>query len=131
MIGRAHRYGTTSVSSRAMATLTGTAITMAITPVMAVPYTKAIAPNLLVAGSQSVEKIPDRPSWLNHELACWVVEYAMRTRITRTSRPDPSARYWKVRSPSGRRWDSGPADPAAWAGSACATVLTTMNPSER
>ena len=36
-IGRAHRCGTTSVSSRAMPTLTGTAITIAITAVMAVP----------------------------------------------------------------------------------------------
>src|SRR5512142_2735081 len=54
----------------------------------------------------------------------------MRTRITRTSRPAASARYWKPRSPNGRRCASGPADPAARAGSACATVLTTMNPSE-
>ena len=36
-IGRARRYGTTSVSSRAMPMLTGTAITSAITPVTAVP----------------------------------------------------------------------------------------------
>ncbi len=45
-IGRAQRGGTTSVSSRAMPTLTGTAMTSAITAVTAVPYTKAIAPNL-------------------------------------------------------------------------------------
>src|SRR4029077_7038741 len=36
-IGRARRGGTTTVSSRAMPTLTGTASTMAITAVMAVP----------------------------------------------------------------------------------------------
>jgi len=36
-IGRAHRYGTTSVSSRAMPTLTGTAMMRAIAAVMAVP----------------------------------------------------------------------------------------------
>ncbi len=36
-IGRAHRGGTTSVSSRAMPTLTGTAMMSAITAVMAVP----------------------------------------------------------------------------------------------
>ena len=36
-IGRDHRYGTTSVSSRAMPTLTGTAMTSAITAVTAVP----------------------------------------------------------------------------------------------
>ena len=36
-IGRDHRYGTTSVRSSATPTLTGTAITSAITAVMAVP----------------------------------------------------------------------------------------------
>ena len=36
-IGRDHRYGTTSVSSRAMPMLTGTAMISAITAVMAVP----------------------------------------------------------------------------------------------
>ena len=36
-MGRDHRYGTTSVSSRAMPTLTGTAITIAMSAVMAVP----------------------------------------------------------------------------------------------
>ena len=36
-IGRDHRYGTTSVSSRAMPMLTGTAMMSAITAVMAVP----------------------------------------------------------------------------------------------
>ncbi len=36
-IGRAHRYGTTSVSSSATPTLTGTAITSAISAVMMVP----------------------------------------------------------------------------------------------
>jgi len=37
-IGRAQRRGTTSVSSRAMETLTGTEMTIAITEVMTVPY---------------------------------------------------------------------------------------------
>ena len=36
-IGRDHRYGTTSVSSRAMPMLTGTAMMSAIAAVMAVP----------------------------------------------------------------------------------------------
>ena len=36
-IGRDHRYGTTSFSSRAMPTLTGTAMMIAITAVTAVP----------------------------------------------------------------------------------------------
>ena len=36
-IGRDHRYGTTSVSSRATPTLTGTAMMSAITAVTAVP----------------------------------------------------------------------------------------------
>ena len=36
-IGRARRNGTTSVSSRAMATLTGTDMISAMAPVMAVP----------------------------------------------------------------------------------------------
>ena len=36
-MGRDHRYGTTSVSSRAMPTLTGTAMISAMIAVMAVP----------------------------------------------------------------------------------------------
>src|ERR1019366_5151768 len=145
-IGCAQRYGTTSVRSRAMPTLTGTAIPSAITPVMAVPYMKGSAPNWLAAGFQLFEKI-FRPWLLNHDEACWLVETALRTRITSTSRPDASARTWKPRSPSGRRSDGaggagspGPArgrrsdgaraDPAAPAGSARATVLTATNRSD-
>src|SRR5216683_609164 len=128
-IGRDHRYGTTSVRSRAMPTLTGTAITSAITPVMAVPYMKASAPNWLAAGFQLFEKI-FRPSALNHDEACWLVETAIRTRITSTSRPAASARTWKPRSPSGRRSDRAPADPAGPAGSARATVLTATSRSD-
>src|ERR1700730_16988982 len=128
-IGCAHRYGTTSVRSRAMATLTGTAITSAITPVMAVPYMKASAPNWLGAGFQLFEKI-FRPSALNHDEACRLVETAIRTRITNTSRPAASARIWKPRSPSGRRSDRGRADPAVPAGSACALVLTATSRSD-
>ena len=88
---------------------------------------KASAPNWLAAGFQLLAKI-FTPSVLNHDEACWVVETAIRTRITRTSRPDASARIWKPRSPSGRRSDKGLADPAGTAGSACATVLTTTEP---
>src|SRR5438105_7703364 len=117
-IGRAHRGRTTSVSNRAMATLTGAAITIAITEVITVPYRKAIAPNLLAAGSQSTEKIPLKPSAENHDEACWLVENAIRTRITSTSRPEARARIWKPRSPSGRRTDRWLADPAWPAGSA-------------
>ena len=49
-----------------------------------------------------VEKI-FRPWVLNHDEACWLVETAIRTRITRTSRPAPSASHWKLRSPRPRR----------------------------
>ena len=63
---------------------------------------KASAPNWLVAGSQLFVKI-FRPSAENHDAACWLVETAIRTRITSTSRPEASARIWKPRSPSGRR----------------------------
>ncbi len=63
---------------------------------------KGIAPNLLAVGFQVVEKI-FRPSVLNHDAACWLVETAIRTRITRTSRPAPSASHWKLRSPRPRR----------------------------
>src|ERR1700680_4671036 len=128
-IGCAHRYGTTSVSSRATPTLTGTAITSAITPVTAVPYMKASAPNWLAEGFQLFEKT-FRPSALNHDEACWLVETAIKARITRTSRPDASARAWKPRSPSGRRSDRARADPAGPAGSTCATVLTAMSRSD-
>src|SRR5260370_5083626 len=69
-IGRDHRYGTTSVRSRAMPTLTGTAITSAISAVTPVPNMKSSAPNWLAAGFQLVEKIPDRPSLANHDEAC-------------------------------------------------------------
>ena len=84
---------------------------------------KASAPNWLVAGSQLFVKI-FRPSVENHDEACWLVETAIRTRITSTSRPEASARIWKPRSPSGRRAESGPADPAGTAGSAFTAVLT-------
>src|ERR1022692_1463182 len=128
-IGCAHRCGTTSVRSRAMPTLTGTASTSAITPVMAVPYMKASAPNWLAVGFQVLEKI-FAPSAENHDEACWLVETAIRTRITSTSRPAASARTWKPRSPSGRRSDRARADPAGIAGSACATLLTVTNRSD-
>src|SRR6266852_4393995 len=129
-IGCAQRRGTTSVRSRAIPTLTGTAITIAIAAVMAVPYMKASAPKCMDAGSQLVEKIPLTPSLENHDEACWVVETAIRTRITSTSRPAASARTWKPRSPSGRRSDRARADPAGPAGSARVTVLTTSSRSD-
>jgi hypothetical protein len=47
---------------------------------------------LSAAGSQFCEKIPERPSALNHDVDCWAVETAIRMRIIRTSRPDTSAR---------------------------------------
>src|ERR1039457_3947128 len=128
-IGCAHRYGTTSVRSRGMPTLTGTAITSAITPVMAVPYMKGSAPNWFAAGFQLFEKI-FRPWLLNHDEACWLVETAIRTRITSTSRPDASATTWKARSPSGRRSDKGWVDPAGPAGSTFVTVLTAAGRSD-
>src|ERR1700722_1974871 len=86
---------------------------------------KAIAPNLLFAGSQSVEKTPDQPSVVNHEADWFVMVTAMSTRITSTSSPDASARTWKARSPSGRRIDSRAAGPAGAAGPACAFTLMT------
>src|SRR5690242_1103317 len=90
---------------------------------------KLNAPKLLVAGFQSTVKI-FQPSVLNHDEACWLVEIAIRARITSTSTPAAAARIWKIRSPSGRRWASGLADPAGAAGSACAAVLMTTTPSE-
>src|SRR6266568_781381 len=90
---------------------------------------KASAPNWLAAGFQVFEKI-FRPSAENHDEACWLVETAIRTRITSTSRPAASARTWKLRSPSGRRSDRAPADPAGTAGSAFVTVLTAASRSD-
>src|SRR5215475_13647218 len=91
---------------------------------------KASAPNWLDAGFQVFPKIP-HPSALNHGMACWVVETAIRARITSTSRPDASAMTWKARSPNGRRSDRGRAGPAVPAGPACCvTVLTTTSRSD-
>ncbi len=75
---------------------------------------KASAPYWLAPGFQLFVKI-FRPSVLNHDEACWLVETAIRTRITSTSRPHASARTWKPRSPSGRRSDRARADPAGMA----------------
>src|SRR6266576_3330314 len=86
---------------------------------------KASAPNWLATGFQTVPKIP-HPSALNHGTACWVVETAIRMRITSTSRPDASAMIWKVRSPSGRRSDRGRADPAGTAGPARGVTVLTI-----
>ena len=90
---------------------------------------KASAPNWLAPGFQLLVKI-FRPSVENHDEACWLVETAIRTRITSTSRPHASARTGKPRSPSGRRSDRGRADPAGTAGSARVTVLTTASRSD-
>src|SRR5208282_2487343 len=90
---------------------------------------KASAPYWLLAGFQVFVKI-FRPSLLNHDEACELVEIAIRTRITSTSRPAASVRTWKLRSPSGRRSDRVRADPAGTAGSARVTILTTTSPSD-
>src|ERR1700761_1651116 len=78
-MGFDQRRGTTSVSNRATPMLTGNAMMIPITDVTTVPYTNAIAPNLLCAGSQSVEKMPDQPSVVNQEVDCWVMVTAIRT----------------------------------------------------
>src|ERR1700733_3184121 len=83
---------------------------------------KGSAPNWLAVGFQVLEKIL-MPSVENHEEACWVVEMAIRTRITSTSRPAASAMAWKLMSPNGRRCDKGRADPAGPAGAALVAVL--------
>src|SRR5580704_436104 len=92
---------------------------------------KASAPNWLAPGFQLLVKTL-KPSAENHDEACELVDTAIRTRITSTSRPHASARIWKLRSPSGRRsrraaW----ADPAGVAGSARVTVLMTVGRSDR
>src|SRR6266487_5800444 len=90
---------------------------------------KGSAPYWLFVGFQVLEKIL-MPSVLNHDEACWLVETAIRIRITSTSRPDASARIWKLRSPSGRRSDRARADPAGVAGSALVTLLTMSSRSD-
>src|ERR1700726_4256422 len=90
---------------------------------------KVSAPYLPVVGSQSLVKI-FVPSVLNHDEACWLVETAIRTRITSTSRPAASARIWKPRSPSGRRSDSGRVDPAGTAGSTRVAAPPTSSRSD-
>src|SRR6201987_4027442 len=89
---------------------------------------KSSSPNWLVAGSQLFVKI-FRPSAENHDEACWLVETAIRTRITSTSRPEASARIWKRGPPRGRRAVSGLADRAGLAGSALTAVLTMSSQS--
>src|SRR5690242_16514171 len=122
-IGCAQRRGTTSVSSSAMDTLTGTEMMIAISEAMTVPYRKAIAPNWLVAGFQTVEKMPLQPAVLNQDVDCCAVETTIRIRMMRTSRPETRARSAKARSPSGRACESGRADPAGVAGPALVTAL--------
>ena len=84
---------------------------------------KGSAPNWLAVGFQVFEKIL-KPSAENHDVACWLVETAIRTRITSTSRPAASVMTWKLRSPSGLRSDKVGVDPAGVAGSTFVTVLT-------
>src|SRR3984957_10858156 len=88
------------------------------------------APNWLAEGFQVLEKILT-PSVENHEAACWLVETAIRTRITSTSRPAASAMAWKLMSPNGRRSDKARADPAGPAGSAFVAVLTGASRSDQ
>src|SRR6185295_19217096 len=77
---------------------------------------------------RGVPDLPEdpHPSVVNHDEACWVVEKAIRMRMTSTSRPDASAMIWKVRSPSGRRSDRGRAGPAGTAGPACCVTVLTI-----
>src|ERR1700746_1553076 len=89
---------------------------------------KPSAPKWLVTGSQLFVKI-FQPSLEKHGEACRLDEPEIRTRIPSTSWPEPSARIWKPRSPSGRRCDRG-ADPAIPAGSAFTAVLTMSNRSD-
>src|SRR5579859_5818173 len=128
-MGCAQRRGTTSVSRSDTPMLTGYAMMIAISDETTVPYTNDIAPNLLWAGSQSIEKTPDQPSALNHWVDSLDMVTAIRTRITSTSSPDASASIWKARSPSGLRGDSPEADPAGVAGSACTVALMRTGPS--
>src|SRR3984957_13457552 len=88
------------------------------------------APNWLAEGFQVLEKILT-PSVENHEAACWLVETAIRTRITSTSRPAASAMAWKLMSPNGGRPEKGGADPAGPAGSAFVAVLTVASRSDQ
>src|SRR5215469_3122332 len=90
---------------------------------------KESAPKSLAAGFQLLVKI-FQPSVENHDEACWLVETAIQTRITSTSRPDASARIAKARSPRGRCCYRGSVDPAGTAGSTWVIVLTTASPSD-
>src|SRR6516165_5431885 len=91
---------------------------------------KASAPKSLAAGFQLLVKI-FQPSVENHDEACWLVETAIQTRITSTSKPDARARIAKMRSPSGRWCFRGSVDPAGAAGSTSVIVLTTASPSDK
>src|SRR5260370_23630686 len=77
-IGRYHRYGTTSVSSNAMPTLTGTARMIGITAVTSAPKIKASAPHWLAAGFHLFVNI-FRPSALHHHEACCLFVTAITT----------------------------------------------------
>ena len=50
------------------------------------------APYFPKAGFQVLEKTPLKPTVVNQSVDCFVVDMAMRTRITSTSSPDASAR---------------------------------------
>src|SRR5580698_6409217 len=81
------------------------------------------APYAPCAGSQLVEKTPDQPAVVNHVTDCWVMLMAINARMIRTSSPAARQRTWNVRSPNGRRFVRGEADPAGVAGSAFAAML--------
>ena len=103
--------------------LTGNAMMTAISDAMTVPYTKAIAPNLLCAGSQSVEKIPLQPAVVNQDggLLCRrdgdqdQDHQHQQAGREREQREGPVAER-----PPGRKRRAGP---AGVAGSACTVAL--------
>src|ERR1700678_841193 len=86
-------------------------------------------PALLGVGFQLLVKTL-KPSEENHDVACWLIVTAIRTRTTSTSRPDARVRMEKPGSPRARRSDKVRVDPAGTAGSTRISALTRASPSD-
>src|SRR5206468_11960462 len=127
--GRRHRIGAKSVRYKAMPTLTGTAMTSPMAELSTVPQMKARAPNCSAGGFHVDDVKKLRTMCRNAGAASWVVEMAMRARMTSTVSPHSKVTTVKTRSATGRRRALGSfADPGGLVG---VEVAVAVKPGSR